>query len=134
LESLNSSASGDLRLSCDSFDRRGALVFGVSHNGLEVGSQSIGLCAPGRAGKRSHPKVDDAAVIGVPDPEWGEEPRALVVLKKGLETSSEEIMEHCRSNLAGFKRPRSVVFLESLPRNPMGKVLKKELRAKYGQA
>ena len=83
---------------------------------------------------RSHPKVDEAAVIGVPDPEWGQEPRALVVLKKRQEASSEEIMEHCRSNLAGFKRPRSIVFLESLPRNPMGKVLKKELREKYGQA
>jgi acyl-CoA synthetase (AMP-forming)/AMP-acid ligase II len=83
---------------------------------------------------RTHPKVDEAAVIGVPDPEWGQEPRALVVLKKGQEASSEEFMEHCRSNLAGFKRPRSIIFLESLPRNPMGKVLKKELRAKYGQA
>ena len=83
---------------------------------------------------RSHPKVEDAAVIGSPDPEWGQEPRALVVLKKGLSAGPEEIMEHCRSNLASFKRPRSVVFLEDLPRNPMGKVLKKELQAKYGQA
>jgi fatty-acyl-CoA synthase len=57
-----------------------------------------------------------------------------VVLKKGKDTTGDEIMEFCRSRLAGFKRPRSVIFIESLPRNPMGKVLKKELREKYGQA
>jgi len=82
---------------------------------------------------RSHPKVDDSAVIGVPDPEWGEEPRAIVVLKQGASASAEEIMEFCRGKLAGFKRPRSVVFTDGLPRNHMGKVLKKELREKYGK-
>jgi acyl-CoA synthetase (AMP-forming)/AMP-acid ligase II len=80
----------------------------------------------------SHPKVEEAAVIGVPDPEWGQEPRAVVVLKKGKDATSEEIIEYCRSKLSGFKRPRSVVFLDSLPRNPMGKVLRKKLREEYG--
>jgi fatty-acyl-CoA synthase len=80
----------------------------------------------------SHPKVEEAAVIGAPDPEWGHEPRAILVLKKGTDATAEEIVEYCRSRLAGFKRPRSVVFVEALPRNPMGKVLKRELREKYG--
>jgi len=81
----------------------------------------------------SHPKVEEAAVIAVPDPEWGQEPRAVVVLKKGTVATPEEIMEFCRSKLSGFKRPRSVVFINSLPRNPMGKVLRKKLREEYGQ-
>jgi len=82
---------------------------------------------------RSHPKIEEVAVIGVPDPEWGQEPRAVVVLKKGKQASGEEIMEFCRSRLSGFKRPRSVVFVDSLPRNALGKILKKELREKYGK-
>ena len=56
----------------------------------------------------------------------------MVVLKKGKAATPEEIIEYCRSKLSGFKRPRSVVFLDSLPRNPMGKVLKKKLREEYG--
>ncbi len=82
---------------------------------------------------RTHPKVEDVAVIGVPDETWGEEPRAIVILKKGVKATEEEIMEHCRENLASFKRPRSVVFVDDLPRNPMGKVIKRELRDKYGK-
>jgi acyl-CoA synthetase (AMP-forming)/AMP-acid ligase II len=82
---------------------------------------------------QSHPEVEEAAVIGVRDPEWGEQPRAVVVLKKGEVATEEELIEYCRTRLAGFKRPRSIVFIDALPRNPMGKVLRKRLREEYGQ-
>jgi acyl-CoA synthetase (AMP-forming)/AMP-acid ligase II len=81
----------------------------------------------------SHPQIDEAAVIGIPHPDWGQEPCAIVVLKKGEVADADEVMAYCRSRLAGFKRPGSVVFIDSLPRNPMGKVLKKKLRETYGQ-
>ena len=81
----------------------------------------------------SHPRVEEASVIGIPDVEWGQEVRAVVVLKRGETATPEEIMEHCRERLAGFKRPRSVVFVDALPRNPMGKVLRKKLREEYGK-
>ena len=82
---------------------------------------------------RDHPKVEDVAVIGVPDETWGEEPRAVVIRKKGIDVTEDEIMEHCRANLASFKRPRTVVFVDDLPRNPMGKLIKREIREKYGK-
>jgi len=85
---------------------------------------------------REFPKVEDVAVIGVPDETWGEEPRAVVILKKGIPRSKEveaEIMEHCRQTLASYKRPRTVVFVDDLPRNPMGKLIKREIREKYGK-
>ena len=81
----------------------------------------------------SHPKIHECAVIGVPDEEWGEVPMCIVVLKKGETATPEELIEHCRARLASYKRPRSVVFCDELPRNPMGKVLKRELRERYGK-
>jgi acyl-CoA synthetase (AMP-forming)/AMP-acid ligase II len=82
---------------------------------------------------REHPGVDDVAVIGVPDETWGEEPRAVVIPKKGVKVTEPDIMEWCRERLASFKRPRSVVFVDDLPRNPMGKLIKREIRDKYGK-
>jgi len=79
----------------------------------------------------SYPKIDEAAVIGIPDEEWGEVPKAFCVVKEGCEDCTpEEIMEYCRANLASYKRPRMVEFIDELPRNPMGKVLKRVLREK----
>ncbi len=81
----------------------------------------------------AHPKVEEAAVIGVPDAEWGQQPRAIIVLKAGEKATAEEMIEYCRSKLASFKRPRSVVFMETLPRNQLGKVVKRILREQYGE-
>ncbi|MFC2025461.1 class I adenylate-forming enzyme family protein, partial [Chloroflexota bacterium] len=82
---------------------------------------------------QGHSKVEEAVVIGIPDEDWGEVPMSVVVLKQGQTATPEELMEYCRANLASFKRPRSVVFVDGLPRNPMGKVLKRVLREQYGK-
>jgi fatty-acyl-CoA synthase len=79
----------------------------------------------------SHPAVFETAVIGVPDPKWGEVPKALVVLKPGVSATDAEIIEHCRGRLAAFKCPRSVDFFDALPKGGTGKILKKVLREKY---
>ena len=75
----------------------------------------------------SHPGVEEAAVIGVPDLQWGEVVRAVVVRRDPGLTEA-QVIEHCMPRMAGFKRPESVVFVDELPRNPLGKVLKRELR------
>ena len=76
----------------------------------------------------SHPKVLEAALVGVPDDVFGEEGKAVVVLRPGEEASAEDIQEHCRERLARYKVPKYVVFLDDLPKNPSGKVLKNKLR------
>jgi len=78
-----------------------------------------------------HPAVSEATVIGVPDEKWIERVHAIVVLKKGGNATGDEIIDFCKQRLARFKAPKSVEFLESLPKNPQGKILKRELREKY---
>ena len=75
-----------------------------------------------------HPKVMESAVIGVPDEEWGESLKAFVALKEGCDATAEEIIEYCLENLADYKKPRIVEFIDAIPRNPTGKILKKKLR------
>ena len=78
-----------------------------------------------------HPAVLECAVIAVPDDTWGEVPKALVALKSGQSCTEGAIIEQCRKHLAGFKVPKSVEFLESLPKGGTGKILKKVLREQY---
>ncbi len=80
-----------------------------------------------------HPKVEEAAIIGVQDPEWGERVRAVIVPKEGQTIDPDELIEFCRQRLASFKKPESVVFTKELPRNPMGKILKRVLREEFSQ-
>ena len=79
----------------------------------------------------THPAVMNATVIGVPDEKWGETPKAIVVLKKGAQTTEAEVIELCRANLASYKKPTSIDFVDSLPMTPTGKILKREVRKKY---
>ena len=78
-----------------------------------------------------HEAVFEAAVIGVPDETWGESVKAFVALKPGMQATEEEIIELCKGNLASYKKPKSVDFIDALPKNMAGKILKTELRAPY---
>lgn len=80
---------------------------------------------------RRHPAVANVAVVGVPNEQWGEDVKAFVIVKQGATVSDHQLIDYCRSELAGYKKPRFVEFVDKLPLGPNGKVLKRELRDQH---
>jgi fatty-acyl-CoA synthase len=80
-----------------------------------------------------HPAVHMCAVIGVPDAKWGEVGKAVVVLKPGTKATEQELLDHCSANLARYKVPHSIVFVDALPISSAGKILKRELKERFGK-
>jgi acyl-CoA synthetase (AMP-forming)/AMP-acid ligase II len=111
------------------FDRAGRLaIVGRLKDVIRSGSSSI-MPKEVEDVIATHPAVAEVAVLGLPDPEWGEAVTAFVVLKPGMLSTEHELVEHCREHLASYKKPRAVRFVASLPRSHYGKVLRAELLA-----
>jgi fatty-acyl-CoA synthase len=79
------------------------------------------------------PQVSEVAVVGLPHPRWVEAVAAVVVLKAGQTLTEAEVLAHCHASMAGFKAPKAVVFVDALPKNPSGKLLKRQLRQAHAQ-
>jgi fatty-acyl-CoA synthase len=77
------------------------------------------------------PQVSEVAVIGLPDPKWVEAVTAVIVVKAGHTLDEAAVIAHCALHMAGFKTPKRVVFTDTLPKNPSGKLLKRDLRVRY---
>ena len=76
----------------------------------------------------THPLIDEAAVVGMEDAVWGEAVRAFIVPTKDAQITEIEVIEHCKQSLAGYKKPKQVTFIDEIPRNPSGKIVKTKLR------
>ena len=79
-----------------------------------------------------HPAINDVCVIGVTDEKWGKAVRAVVVLKESQKISEDELITWCEGKIAGYKKPKSVIFVDQLPKSPVGKVLRGKIRKLYG--
>ena len=94
----------------------------IISGGLNIYSREVEMVL------ESNEKVSEAAVIGVPDGQWGEAVKAFVVLRKGSIATSEELIEYCKGKLASYKKPKYIAFVDSLPRNALGKIQKYKLK------
>ena len=118
--------TGDVgRFDCDGFlilmDRKKDMIISGGENIYPAEIENVLM---------QHEQISDAAVIGVPSDRWGETVKAIVTRTDELLTD-QSVMEYCRKNLAGYKCPTSVDWIETIPRNPSGKILKVELRKPY---
>jgi acyl-CoA synthetase (AMP-forming)/AMP-acid ligase II len=78
-----------------------------------------------------HPAVMECAVVAAPDDRWGERVQAVVILKEGQSATEEELIAHCKAKLGGYKCPKAVEFWDALPKTPIGKILRKDVKAKF---
>jgi acyl-CoA synthetase (AMP-forming)/AMP-acid ligase II len=99
----------------------------IKTGGLNVSSQEV------ERALQEHPDVVRAAVVGLPDDYWSEAVTAFVVLRAGATLSGDDLREHCKSSMAGFKVPKAVHVVAELPVDPQGKLLKRELRRVHGR-